>query len=491
MRIIGRYILRNMYISLIFGVLTVVFLFLMQFLMNNLSKFVGKGFGIEVFLQLIAYSIPWMMILAVPMGFLFAMLMGFGSMSSNQEITVIKSSGGSLFSMMRPVFILGIFLGGFLFWFNNNVLPEANLRAKILMSDMQRKKPTMIIDPGRFSDAVDGYSILARRIDTSADVLHDLTIYDHKRATHRSIITADSGTIKLTRDLAGFEIDLHRGEMHTFNLNDTSKYQAFDYENYTIYINAYGFDFNQSEVDEVRKGDREMNLSDMKERVRTAEARRDSAAERVKRELEKHIDILLTGEIRDDRQNDTAKTKIPDEARKRQSEFRESLAKKISGNDKKKKLIRETESLAKIHSNHPDKNRNRVSNRLKFLSAKISGDMNRIGQYEKTIGKYEAEIHKKYAIPAVCVVFVLVGCPLGIISRRGNFGVAAGLCLVFYVIYWAFLMTGEDLADRGTFNPALCMWFGDIVIGVLGIVLTLRVNYESFGFFLPNFIKKS
>ncbi len=69
-------------------------------------------------------------------------------------------------------------------------------------------------------------------------------------------------------------------------------------------------------------------------------------------------------------------------------------------------------------------------------------------QLEKQIDSYEVEIYKKYSIPFACVVFILVGAPLGYRVRSGGFGIAAGLSLLFFLLYWACLMGGEKLADR-------------------------------------------
>jgi lipopolysaccharide export system permease protein len=81
-------------------------------------------------------------------------------------------------------------------------------------------------------------------------------------------------------------------------------------------------------------------------------------------------------------------------------------------------------------------------------------------------------------IPAACLIFVLIGCPLGIMTRRGNFGISGAITLVFYVIYWIFLMTGERLADRGMMPPWLSMWLADIVLGAFGLFLMWRVSRD-------------
>lgn len=103
----------------------------------------------------------------------------------------------------------------------------------------------------------------------------------------------------------------------------------------------------------------------------------------------------------------------------------------------------------------------------------------RINELERQTNQYLVEIHKKYSIPFACLVFVLVGAPLGIMSRRGGFGIAATLSLGFFVLYWAFLIGGEKLADRTILSPFLGMWAANILIGLLGVYLTVRVGRET------------
>ena len=171
MSIISRYILRAHIGPFIFGASIVMLLFLLQFLMKYIDQLVGKGLGIMVIIELIVLNLAWMLVLAVPMGVLVSTLMGFGNLSSSNEITIIKSSGGSLLRMMRPVLFAAIIVFASLFWFNDYVLPDANHRSKILLSDIQRKKPTFAIEQGQFSSQIEGYSILSRQTDSATGTL--------------------------------------------------------------------------------------------------------------------------------------------------------------------------------------------------------------------------------------------------------------------------------------------------------------------------------
>ena len=63
--------------------------------------------------------------------------------------------------------------------------------------------------------------------------------------------------------------------------------------------------------------------------------------------------------------------------------------------------------------------------------------------------------------------------------RKGGFGVAASISLFFFLIYWAFLIGGEKLAERGFFSPFIGMWAANLLLGFLGIVLTVKTNRET------------
>ena len=89
------------------------------------------------------------------------------------------------------------------------------------------------------------------------------------------------------------------------------------------------------------------------------------------------------------------------------------------------------------------------------------------------------EIHKKYSLPAACIIFVLIGAPLGVMTRKGGFGMAASISLFFFLVYWAFLIGGEKLADRNMISPFLGMWSANFLIGAIGILLTMKSVRET------------
>ena len=92
---------------------------------------------------------------------------------------------------------------------------------------------------------------------------------------------------------------------------------------------------------------------------------------------------------------------------------------------------------------------------------------------ERRAASYLVEVHKKFSIAVACIVFVLVGAPLGAMTRARGAAVSVALSLVFFFAYWMFLIGGEELADRGFLHPALALWRPPPVFGLLGGLLLL------------------
>jgi lipopolysaccharide export system permease protein len=455
-----------------FGASTVVFLFLFQFLVNHLNRFLGKGLSYWIIFQLIGYNLSWMFVFSIPIGILFGTLMAFGNLASNQEITVIKSGGMSLIKMMYPLIILGIFAGIFLYWFNDNILPETNHKAKVLLNDVTRKKPTFSIEAGQFSTDLEGYTILARAIDSTNGMLKGVTIYDNTRGMKINLVSADTGTIEFSADFTKFIIFLRHGEIHQIIPNKAVNFRKILFERYQIVVPAVGFAFERTNENMISRGDRELRISEMERIANDAQKNSDSAKARVENTLKEHFGFLM-GETPKTGENSQAN--IP--TQKILTKL-DNLTTKKDSTKKKKETITWEYGLREVEK------------RINFLKANVVSDINQMIDFGKRANQYKVEIYKKYAIPFGCLLFVLVGCPLGIMTKRGNFGISAGISILFYIFYWISLIGGEKLADRGFLSPFTSMWMGNFIISIVAIIVLIRANNEGFSFRNIKFIKK-
>ena len=86
-----------------------------------------------------------------------------------------------------------------------------------------------------------------------------------------------------------------------------------------------------------------------------------------------------------------------------------------------------------------------------------------------------AEVHNKIALAFSSLVFLLIGIPLGITTRRGDKSMSYGLSLVVLTFYWALLIGGKALAQKGMAPPLVSLEFSNAVLGLVGLVLYRRL----------------
>ncbi len=108
----------------------------------------------------------------------------------------------------------------------------------------------------------------------------------------------------------------------------------------------------------------------------------------------------------------------------------------------------------------------------------------------KEIGKLKVELHKKFSVPAACIIFALLGCFLGQWVRKSGIGVSAGYSIFFFLVYWVFLIGGEDLADRGRLSPAVAMWAPNVFFASLALfLLWMERSGRRFDSLIPRRLK--
>ena len=408
--------------------------------MKFADRLVGNGLDTWVIIKLIVYNLSWMVVLVVPMASLVSTLMAFGNLSQNNEVTIMKSSGISLYKMMIPPILASILVAILLYQFNNDVLPDANHQAKILMSDISRTKPTLSLEPGFFSQEVDNYAILVRSIDQTSNWLYQVTIYDYSNGAKINVVTADSGKIFFSKDQSKLIMDLYNGEIHESDIHNTTMYRKLEFEKHIIIMNGDQFSFQQSGP--TSRGERELSVEDM---------------------------LVITDSLKIIVKNN----------------------KELFNNESNKLLFidsSEVKSAAELKlGKNPELIYLRAIEKVRNTKNIIVSNLNRMEWNKRELEKYEVEIYKKFALPAACIIFVLIGAPLGVMVRKGGFGVAAGISLFFFLIYWAFLIGGEKLSERGFFSPFIGMWAANFVLGIVGLILTIKTNKEaktlSFNFF--------
>ncbi len=428
--ILFRYILKNHSLPFFTASFVLIFVFLLNFIMRTADQLVGKGLSTWIIVKLVAYSLGWIIVLVIPMAVLVSTLMAFGSMGQKNEIAIMKASGISLYKMMIPPLLAGIILTFLLVSFNNNVYPETNHALKLLLRDISRKKPTLSVVPGVFSREIPRHAILARGSNPNNNTLLDLIIYQNNISNKSNVITAKKGHIYFQPDIKKLIMDLQDGEIHSFSRKNEKNYQKVIFKKHRLILKGDQFTFEQSNFG--RRGDRELGASEL---------------------------LKLANGQKNDLLNEE-----------------ESLTNVID-----KSLIAQSVELENVKGNFLSKKSffNKLKSNIRMDEAKISRRQKTIKRYLSSMNEYLVEYYKKYSIPFACMVFILIGAPLGTMIRKGGMGVAAGISLGFFLIYWAFLIGGEKLADRGLLSPFWGTWSANIFFVLIGTLLTIKSAKEQ------------
>jgi len=100
---------------------------------------------------------------------------------------------------------------------------------------------------------------------------------------------------------------------------------------------------------------------------------------------------------------------------------------------------------------------------------------------------YEIELHRRFALPAACLVLALVGIPLGLSARKGGRSAGFVLTIVLVFVYYFFSLVGVSLARQGKVAPWLGVWAGNGFFLLCGLLLLWRVDRMplDFSFFTP------
>lgn len=452
MRILPKYIVKEHFVPFIMALFVLLFVILANFLLKSIDKFLGKGLDMLLLGEFMFLNLAWILALAVPMAILVATLMAFGRLSSDNEITALRSLGTGFFQLLLPAISFGTLVTLLMIVFNNFILPEMNHKARLLSSDLSRKRPDLQFDVGYFIDTLPGNNILlgGRKNDS---LFTDIMIFNKTSDISQRTVIASEGTIKMLKD--GVLLNLANGVIHEVSNRDKEYRQIF-FDRYQVIIPVDNLNLNRR--DSSIRGDREMNFTMMKNKINSFHQKIENVQSRIENRLTKENVIHIP--------KHSTFTKINLHLDHFQSSILDSL-----------NVI----SPSKIAP---------FKRRMKNLRRGIQSDYSLINSYIRSINKYTVELHKKFSIPLASLVFILIGAPLGIMSRKGGFAVSMAFSLGFFIIYWAFLIAGEEFADRGSLSPALSMWLPNLILGLVGIYLCNRtsrgkkiINFEIFNIF--------
>ena len=441
MSTLNKYLIKQSFIPFMLSVGVITTVLFLQFLIRAIDRFLGKGLDVFTILEYLYLNLAWIIALSVPMSLLISSVMTYGRMSQDNEITALKSAGVNLFSIIKPALWFGSIVGFLLCLFNNFILPDMNYNARLLARDIYQKKPELTIEPGYFVDMIPQYTMIVKELDGKE--FKDVKIFSKNTTSEQTTIYAERGSLESSGGI--ITVNLQNGEIHEIDLENYDHYRKIKFGTHQIIISIDDLLLNRTS--EANRTDREMKVPAMIEKIQQNKISIEQIKKRittVKQDIGINLDNEMTlgniiEEIEDLKNNDMPKN---EEVRDYNNDI----------------PIAEYEQNEKIRS-------------LNNNARQFQNEFTLIENYEKNNNKYLVEIHKKFTLAVACILFTLVGAPLGILVRKGGITIASALSIAFFLIYYILLIWGEQLADRALLDPAIGSWMPNIVLFIVGLIV--------------------
>ena len=442
-----------------------LFIVLMQFLWKYVDEMVGKGLEISVLLELFLYAALTMVPLSLPLSILLASLMTFGNLGEKFELLAIKAAGVSLLKVMRPLILLVTIISVMAFFFQNDVLPQAQVKMWTLLYSMRQKSPELDIPEGVFYDQINGYNLYVGEKDRDNGLLKEMMIYDMSQGFDNAmIVMADSGSLKTSVDKKHVILTLYSGEsFENLKSDRTNSYTNIPYRRETFSKKELliPFDGNFNRLDDEMMASQYVgkNYSELRTSIDSLNLIVDS------------LGTDYSNRLKGTPYFSIANNNLPKDstllANRLKREHDAALAINLDslwmGANNQRRQLYLSRAIERANS---------FKHNYEFNSLTL-------GDKQLIIRRHEIELMKKFTLSLACLIFFFIGAPLGAIIRKGGLGVPIVVSVILFIIYYIIDNSGYKLARDGVWPVWQGIWLSSAVLLPLGVFLTSRATKDS------------
>jgi len=435
---------------------------ILQFVWKYIDELVGKGLSSSVVSELLLYVSAGLIPMALILAVLLSSLMTFGNLGEHSELNALKSSGISLTRIMAPLFFLAIFITTGAFLFSNYIIPKTNMKFFTLLLDIRQQRPEFLIKEGQFYNGLEGYSLKIGSRSKNSRMLYDLMIYDHTaKIGNVSVTLADSGYMVQTEDKRNLMLTLYNGYGYAEQLDDNLRMKKsrplrrdkFGMQQFLFTLPSN--ELNRTNEDLFKDNYKRKTMGELSKYVVELKVAMVNKREKVSR------DLLQTQYFKLFDKKDTL-TPLSEHQQKLATlridvqNIYDSMAPA-----ERSKVIEQALGQARV-----------ARSMVKTASEVYKGD-------QTWMFRYQIEWHRKITLSLACLIFFLIGAPLGAIIRKGGLGTPVVVSTLFFIFYHIISLAGEKYARAGIMPVWLGMWGSTITLLAIGIYLTIKSTRDS------------
>jgi LPS export ABC transporter permease LptG len=375
-----------------------------------------NGLPMNVIGRILAALIPGILVFTLPISLLIGTLVGLGRLSGDSELVALGASGVSRLRLLRPVAAIALAISALMVYTTFNLLP----RSISNLIDLKANQALIFqglntqIKPRVFEESIPGKVLYIEDINRASSQWHNIFLVDlGDEQSEMKIFTATSGSLRQGARSDTPELYLQQGSVHQMGESKAGRATGQESPNGDLAaVESAAFDAANRRVSPATAAP-QPPIDGERDRRRKAGQQNYTAV--------KFDDMTFGLEVTEEKKAEAVTV------------------------DKGQDPIN-TKEWSELINHAPT-----ASERRQWL----------------------AEIHKRVALPAACLVFALLGVGFGISNVRTgrSFGLLLGLAIT--VVYYLLALMGENAAVSGKLPVWMGIWLANIVLGAVGVFVLL------------------
>src|SRR5688572_2936743 len=207
MSLVDRYVVRQVLMPFLLGLLVFTFIFIIQPLLDYAEKLVAEGASVQLVIGLISLLVPQALAITVPMSLLLALLMAFGRLSADREFVAMQACGISLRRLLRPVALISVTAWAASSYVLIALVPDSNQRFLDVVFNVYSERAEGDVKPRLFYDRFPNFVIYALDLAPEGGWQH-VFLADLRADQGLPIYLAERGRIRIERENRKIDMEL-------------------------------------------------------------------------------------------------------------------------------------------------------------------------------------------------------------------------------------------------------------------------------------------
>jgi len=212
MKIVDRYIGKQVLFSTLFAVLVLSVVLVLGNILQKMMGLLSSGVPLEIIVQFVGYILPFSMVFTVPWGFLTAILLTFGRLSADNELISLRMAGLSVPRICCGVFFLAISMSLFCLWINVSVAPRAELAMSRLAYRAALDNPLSLFSADQVTEGIPGHRIYVGEKRGNELFNFQMVKLDNKKAAN--FVTARRVVVTPSEDGGELLLEMHDAQVY-------------------------------------------------------------------------------------------------------------------------------------------------------------------------------------------------------------------------------------------------------------------------------------